>query len=108
MLKPRTKEGQYIQKYFYLRGKGFTHIQASETARKEVDEDLDFDEKNFLKRIKKYRLAYGCCMYVSCIYMAYALSTFAILYFSIFFIVAFYTYKTLMKLRRWDETWGID
>ena len=108
MLKPRTKEGQYIQKYFYLRGKGFTHQQAKEIATKEVDENLDFDEKKFLKRIKKYRMGYGICMYVSCIYMAYSFSVLSILYFSLFFIIAFYLYKVLMKLRKWDDIYGVD
>lgn len=103
MLKPRTKEGRYLDKYFILRAEGFTHDQAKKIARKEVDENLDFDEKKFKKRIKQYKLAYGACMYMSCVYMAYAFSVFNILYFAIFFIVAFYTYKILMKCRKWDE-----
>jgi hypothetical protein len=107
MLKPRTKEGKYIQKYFYLRGEGFSHKDASEIAKKEIEEKLDFDEEKFKKRIKQYKLAYGSCMYMSFVYLAYGISVFNLISIISFFLVIVYLYKVLMKLRYWSETYGV-
>jgi hypothetical protein len=107
MLKPRTKEGKYIQKYFYLRGEGFDHKTASEIARKEIDEKLDFDEKKFKKRIKNYKLIYGSCMHLSFVYMAIAISQLKVIHCLIFFLIIVYLYRILMRLRNWSETYGV-
>jgi hypothetical protein len=97
-----TVEKRFLSKYITLRNDGYSHFEAKRLGCIGIDYNLD--EKALKSRIKRHKLLYGNCMYVSFVFLAIMIRFGFFVNALILVMVIVFLYKVLMRLRMIDES----